>query len=74
VKCGFSVQHVNGNDDSAMKLSADAEDDIHSVQPLGVQFENFRTCDSALVVCGIQRVIQVLVRLLFDVAGTDRLL
>jgi hypothetical protein len=50
VKCGFSNDHISGNDDSAVKLK---EDDWHSLQPLGVQFEDYTTCDSALEVCGI---------------------
>jgi hypothetical protein len=48
VKCGFSVDHVSRNDDNVMKLSEDEEDDWHSLQPHGVQFEDYTTCDSAL--------------------------
>jgi hypothetical protein len=32
----------------------------HSLQPHGVQFEDYPTCDSALEVCGFQTVNQVL--------------
>jgi hypothetical protein len=34
VNCGFSIDHVSSNDDSAMKLSEDEEDDWHSLQPI----------------------------------------
>jgi hypothetical protein len=44
------------NDDTAVKLCEDEEDDWHSLQPLGVQFEDYTTCDSALEVCGVQSV------------------
>jgi hypothetical protein len=41
VKCGFSNDHDSSNDDSAVKLSEDEEDDDwHNLQPLGVQFED----------------------------------
>jgi hypothetical protein len=40
--------HPKGNDDSAVKLSEDEEDDWYRLQPLGVQFEDCTTCDSAL--------------------------
>jgi hypothetical protein len=43
VKCGFSNDHISGNDDSAVKLSEGEEDYWHSVQPLGVQFEDYTT-------------------------------
>jgi hypothetical protein len=52
VKCGFSNDHVISND-SAVKLNEDEEDDWHSLQSPGVQFEDYTTCDSALEVCGI---------------------
>jgi hypothetical protein len=45
---------------STVKLSEDKEDDWHSLQPLGVQCEDYTTCDSALEVCGIQSVDPVL--------------
>jgi hypothetical protein len=59
VKCGFLTDHVSSNDDSAVKLTEDEKDDWHSSQPLGVQSEDYPTCDSALKVCGIQDVNQV---------------
>jgi uncharacterized small protein (DUF1192 family) len=34
--------------------------DWHSLQPLGVQFEDYSTCDSDLEVCGIHSANQVL--------------
>jgi hypothetical protein len=40
VKCSFSSDHVSSNDDSAVKLTGSEEDDWHSSQPLGVQFED----------------------------------
>jgi hypothetical protein len=58
-KCGFSNDHVSSND-SAVKLSEDKENDWHSLEPLGVQFRDYTTCDSVLEVCGIQSVDQVL--------------
>jgi hypothetical protein len=60
VKCGFSVDHASSNDDSAVKLTEDEEDDWHSVQPRGVQFEDYTTCDNAPEVCEIQSVCQLL--------------
>jgi hypothetical protein len=60
VKCDFSNDHVSRNEDSAVKLGEDEEDDSHSLQPLGVQFEDCRRCDIALEVCGILSVSQVL--------------
>jgi hypothetical protein len=48
VKCDFSADHISSNDDSAVKLNADEEDD------LGVQSEDYTTCDSALEVCGVR--------------------
>jgi hypothetical protein len=59
-KCGFSVVHVNSNDDSAVKLSEDEKYDWQSFRPLGVQFEDCTTCDSGLKVCGVQSADQVL--------------
>jgi hypothetical protein len=59
VKCGFSANHANSNDDSAVKLVGDEGDDGHSLQPLGVQFEDCTTFDSAHEVCGIQSVSRV---------------
>jgi hypothetical protein len=53
VKCGLSIDHVSGNDESAVKLIKDEEDDWHSLQRLGVQFEGYTTCSSTLEVCGI---------------------
>jgi hypothetical protein len=40
VKFGFSTDHVSSNNDSAVKLSEDEENDWHSLQPLGVQSED----------------------------------
>jgi hypothetical protein len=58
VKCGFSVDRVGNNDDSAVKLCEDEEDDWYNLQPLGVQFEDYITFDNALEVCGNQSVSQ----------------
>jgi hypothetical protein len=41
------------------KLNED-ENNWHSLQPVGVQFENYKTCDSALEVYGIRSANQVL--------------
>jgi hypothetical protein len=60
VKCDFSIDYVSSNDDSAVKLSEDKEDDWHSSQPPGVQFEDYTTCDSTLKVCGVWNVNQLL--------------
>jgi hypothetical protein len=60
VKCGSSTDHVNSNDESAVKLTEDEGDDWHSLQPLGVQSEHHPTCDSALEGCRVQGVYQVL--------------
>lgn len=38
MKCGFSYDHVSSNDDTAVKLKEDQEDDLHILQPLGVQY------------------------------------
>jgi hypothetical protein len=59
VKCDFSNGHVSSNDDSAVRLSEDEEDDWYSLQPLGMQSEDCTTCDSALEICGILTVSQV---------------
>jgi hypothetical protein len=64
VKCGFS-NDVSINDDIA-KLTEDEEDDWHSLQSLRVQSEDYPTCDSALEVCGVQRVYRVLDQYLTD--------
>jgi hypothetical protein len=56
----FRSVHASSNHDSPVKLTEDDGDDWHSLQPLGVQSEDYRTCDSALEVCGVQRVHQVL--------------
>jgi hypothetical protein len=56
MKCGFSTDCAGSNDDSAVKLSEDNEDDWHSLQALGVQFEDYTTCDSSPEVCGIQSI------------------
>jgi hypothetical protein len=53
VKCGFTDDHVSSNDDSAVKLSEEEENDL---QHLEVQFEDCTTCDSGLEVCGIMNV------------------
>jgi hypothetical protein len=44
VRCGFS----SSIDDNAVKLTEDEEDRWRSLQPLGVQSENYSTCDGAL--------------------------
>jgi hypothetical protein len=43
-----------------VKLTEDEEGDWHSLQPLGVQSEDYATCDSALEVYGVQSINQVL--------------
>jgi hypothetical protein len=53
VKCDFSIGHVSSNEDSAVKLSEDEEDDWHSLQHLGMQSEDCPTCENALEVCGV---------------------
>jgi uncharacterized protein YunC (DUF1805 family) len=60
VKCGFSIDHVSSKDDSAVKLTGGEEDNGYSLQPLGVQSEDYQTRDSALKVCGVRSVEQVL--------------
>jgi hypothetical protein len=45
---------------AAAKLTEDEEDDWHSLQPLGIQFEDYVTHVSTLKVCGIQSANQVL--------------
>jgi hypothetical protein len=60
VKCGFSTDHVSSNDGSSVKLTEDEDDDWHSLQSLGVQFEDCTTGGSDLEVFGgIQSVCQV---------------
>jgi hypothetical protein len=59
VQCGFPVDHV-GSNDSAVKLTQDEEDDWNSLQTLGVQCEGNPMSASALEVCGVQSVDQVL--------------
>jgi hypothetical protein len=44
---------------TALKISED-EDDWHCLQPLGVQSEDYPTCNSTLKVCGVWSVDQVL--------------
>jgi hypothetical protein len=56
VRCGFSIDHVSSNDESALKLTEDEEDDWHNLQLLGVQSEDYPTCDSALKVFGVRSV------------------
>jgi hypothetical protein len=53
MKCGFSADHDGSNDDSVLKLTADNDDDWHSLQPLGAQSDYYSTCDSALKVYGV---------------------
>jgi hypothetical protein len=60
VKCGFSIDHASSKDECAVKLDEDEENKLHSLQPPGVQFEDYQTCGSAPEVCGIQNVDQVL--------------
>jgi hypothetical protein len=61
VKCGFSNDHVSSNDDSAVKLREDEEDEWYSLQALGVQFEKYKTCgDSTFVLSELQSIDQVL--------------
>jgi hypothetical protein len=59
LKCGFS-NDVNSNDDRVVKLSEDEDDNWRSLQHVGVQFENYATCDSVVEVCGMPSVNQVL--------------
>jgi hypothetical protein len=60
VKYGFSNDHVSSNNDSALKLNENEEDDWHSLQPLGVQPEDNTTGNNAPEVCGTQSDDQVL--------------
>lgn len=46
-KCGFP-DHVSDNDDKAMKLTEDKENDWCSQQLLVMQTEGITTCDSTL--------------------------
>jgi hypothetical protein len=55
VKSGFSIDHVNSNDENAVKVTED-EDDWHNLQPLGVLSEDYPTLHSALMGCGIHSV------------------
>jgi hypothetical protein len=57
---GFSIDHVSSNDDSAVKLTEVEENDWHSLQPHGMQFVDYPTCDSALEICGVWSVDQLL--------------
>jgi hypothetical protein len=54
------IDHDSSNDDSAVKLTEDEEDDWQSLQAHGVWFEGYTTCDSALEVCEIHSVDRVL--------------
>jgi hypothetical protein len=56
----FPVDHVLSNADKALKLTGDEENDWHNLHSLGVQFEDYMTCDSALTVCGVHTTDQVL--------------
>jgi hypothetical protein len=60
VKCSFSIDHVSSNENSAVKLMEDEEDDSHSLHHLGLQSEGCPTCDNALEICGVWSVNQVL--------------
>jgi hypothetical protein len=62
VNCSFSIDHVSSNHDRAVKLNKGEVDDWHSSEPLGVQSEEYITCDSALKICGVQNVNQVLLQ------------
>jgi hypothetical protein len=53
VKCGFLIDHVSSNDASVVKLNEDKDDDWHSLQPHGMQSEDYPTCDGAPYVCGV---------------------
>jgi hypothetical protein len=55
-----SQLNISSSGNSAAKLNEDEEDGWHSLQLLGVQFEDYTTCESALAVCGIQSVDTVL--------------
>jgi hypothetical protein len=57
-KYGFPVDHVCSNDENALKLAEDRKM-TYSLQPLGVQFEDYPTRDSALEVCGVQNIDQM---------------
>jgi hypothetical protein len=59
-KCGFLVENVYNNDNSALKLTEDDEENgWHSLQSLGMQFDDY-TCDSALEISGVHSINQVL--------------
>jgi hypothetical protein len=54
------IENVSSNDNSALKLTEDEEDDWHCLEPLGVQSEDYSKCDSALKDCGARSVDQAL--------------
>jgi uncharacterized Fe-S center protein len=60
MKCGILINHVSSNDDSALKLTEDEKGDWHSLPSLGVQSEDCPTCDTAVKICELQNVNQVL--------------
>jgi DNA-directed RNA polymerase subunit N (RpoN/RPB10) len=51
-KCGFPVENVYNNYDMALKLIKDEENVKHSLQSLGLQFEDYMAYDSGLKICG----------------------
>jgi len=51
--CGFPVDHIYSNDNNAMKLNADKENDWHSLDTHQVQVADHMTNDNALRVCGV---------------------
>jgi hypothetical protein len=60
-KCSCPADTVcSSSSDNALTCNEDEENEWHSVQYLGVQFEDSMTCDSAVEVCGVQNVHQVL--------------
>jgi hypothetical protein len=45
-QCGFQIDLVCGIDNSALKLTEDEENDWHSLQPLGLQNEDYMVFNS----------------------------
>lgn len=58
-ECGFPVDHVYNNDNSVLKHTENEENDCNNLQLTRSQFED-KTYDSALMVCGIHSINQVL--------------
>ena len=55
---GFQLDHACSNDDNT--THNEDEYNWQCLQPLGLQFQDCKTCDSAVEICGDQSVHQVL--------------